>query len=109
VASYSLHGGLLSGKYNQHEAVLKGRFGPEEVAKMRQQGLLHKVDRVISIAQEVGCTPAQLALAYCLQNRQVSSLLFGARQVAQVEENLCALEILPQIDHEVMTKLRGLE
>jgi aryl-alcohol dehydrogenase-like predicted oxidoreductase len=106
VASYSLYGGLLSGKYNQAEAAIQGRFSEHEVESMRQKGLLEKVNRVISLAQEVGCTPAQLALAYCLQNKQVSSLMFGATKVSQVEDNLRTLEILPRINPEVMTKLR---
>jgi aryl-alcohol dehydrogenase-like predicted oxidoreductase len=109
VASYSLYGGLLSGKYNQSKTALKGRFGEEEVKSMRQQGLLDKVQRVIARAQEVGCTPAQLALAYCLQNQQVSSLLFGATKISQVEDNLRTLEILPRLNQEVMTQLRQLE
>jgi aryl-alcohol dehydrogenase-like predicted oxidoreductase len=109
VASYCLYGGLLSGKYNQAGAVIKGRFGEEEVESMRQKGLLNKVEQVIEIAQELGCTPAQLALAYCLQNKQVTSLLFGATKVSQLEENLRTLEIIPRINQEVMTKLRHLE
>ena len=108
VASYSLYGGLLSGKYNQ-EATLKGRFEANTLDKMRQKGLLEKVDRVIHLAREIGCTPAQLALAYVLKNDQVASLLFGATSVSQVEENLKTLEILPRIDQEMMAKLRQLE
>ncbi len=109
VASYCLYGGLLSGKYNQLEMAIKGRFKEKEIESMRQKDLLNKVNRVINIAQEVGCTPAQLALAYCLQNHQVTSLLFGATKVAQVEENIRTLEILPRVNQEVMTKLRHLE
>jgi len=109
VASYCLYGGLLSGKYNRTEAAIRGRFGEKELEVIRQKGLLNKVDRVISIAQDVGCTPAQLALAYCLRNNQVSSLLFGATKTTQVEDNLRTLEILPRIHQEVMTKLRNLE
>jgi aryl-alcohol dehydrogenase-like predicted oxidoreductase len=107
VASYSLYGGLLSGKYNQ-AAPLKGRFSEQEVAGMRQKGLLEKADKVISIAQDVGSTPAQLALAYCLQNDQVSSLLFGATNVTQIHDNIRALEILPLLNQDVMAKLHDL-
>jgi len=107
VASYSLYGGLLSGKY-QHTAALTGRFGAKDVEDMRQKGLLKQVDQVISVAQEVGCTPAQLALAYCLQNNQVSSLLFGATKVAQVEENLRALDLLPHMTDEMIARLHSL-
>jgi aryl-alcohol dehydrogenase-like predicted oxidoreductase len=108
VASYCLYGGLLSGKYNQTETAIKGRFDEEEVEAMRQKGLLNKVNRLSSIAQELRCTAAQLALAYCLQTEQVTSVLFGATKVSQIEDNIQTLEILPRIDQEVMTKLHDL-
>lgn len=108
VASYTLYGGLLSGKYNQ-ETTLKGRFSTQEIEKIRQKGLLEKVEQVIQIALEVGCTPAQLAMAYCLKNRQISSVLFGATTVEQLESNLRALELLPRLDEAVMEKLHNLK
>jgi aryl-alcohol dehydrogenase-like predicted oxidoreductase len=106
VASYSLYGGLLTGKYNQTDGAMEGRFGADAVASLREQGLLAKVERIVSLAQQLGCTPAQLALAYCLKNDQVSSILFGATKVAQVEDNLQTLAILPRLDQAVMAKLR---
>jgi aryl-alcohol dehydrogenase-like predicted oxidoreductase len=109
VASFCLHGGLLSGKYNQAEVSPNSRFREKQVEVMHQKGLLTKVSQVMDIAREVGCTPAQLALAYCLKNNQVSSILFGAKKVTQLEENIRTLEILPRIDQEVMTRLRHLE
>jgi aryl-alcohol dehydrogenase-like predicted oxidoreductase len=108
VASYALQGGLLTGKYNRPGA-LEGRFSPETIESMRQKGLLDQVDRVIDLAQELGCTPAQLAIAYVLKNDQVASLLFGATKVAQVEENIQALDLLPHLDKELMARLRQLE
>ena len=109
VASFCLYGGLLSGKYNQAEADPNSRFGEKQLEALRQKGLLPKVNQVIDMAGEVGCTPAQLALAYCLKNNQVSSVLFGAKKVTQVEENIRTLEMLSRIDKGVMTKLRHLE
>lgn len=106
VASYSLHGGLLSGKYNREAG--DGRFSPKDIEAMRQKAMLEKVDQVIEIAQEIGCTPAQLALAYCLKNPQVASVLFGSTKVPQVEENLQTLAVLPHITQDVMAKLQNL-
>ncbi|MCI0395689.1 MAG: aldo/keto reductase [Chloroflexi bacterium] len=108
VASYSLYGGLLSGKYNRSEATTQGRFGAGAVESMRQQKLLEKANQVAGLAREMGCTPAQLALAYCLKNDQVASVLFGATKVLQVEENIRTLEILPRINQEVMARLHSL-
>jgi aryl-alcohol dehydrogenase-like predicted oxidoreductase len=98
-----------AGKYNQGEVSPNSRFGEKQVEVMHQKGLLTKISQVMDIAREVGCTPAQLALAYCLKNNQVSSILFGAKKVTQLEENIRTLEILPRIDQEVMTRLRHLE
>lgn len=109
VASYSLHGGLLSGKYHQSEGVAQGRFKAKDVDSMRDKGLFDKAERFTHLAQELDCTPAQLALAFCLKNDQVASVLFGATKVSQVEENLGALEILPRIDQSIMAQLRNLE
>jgi aryl-alcohol dehydrogenase-like predicted oxidoreductase len=105
VASYSLYGGLLTGKYNRDAAA--GRFGAKDIEKMRQKGLLQRVDKYIGLAQELGCTPAQLALAYCLKNEQVASVLVGATKVSQVEEDIHALKILPLIDREMMARVRS--
>lgn len=108
VASYTLQGGLLTGKYNRNTAALNSRFKPQEVENMRQKGLLQKVEQVIQIARSLDCTPSQLALAYCLKNRQVASVLFGAKSAQQVKANLRALEILPQLNSEVLNKLQAL-
>lgn len=108
VASYTLYGGLLSGKYNQDAGTLDNRFKPEEIEKMREDGLLAKVDRVIEIAQNLGCTPSQLAMAYVLKNPQVASVLFGAKSPAQITNNLKALEVAARLDETVMVQLREL-
>lgn len=108
VASYSLYGGLLTGKYNRDEVATVGRFGEQEVESMRQKGLLEKVGKISSLAQELGCAPAQLALAYCLKNEQVVSVLFGATKVSQIEENIQALKLLPLISQEVKTRIDNL-
>jgi aryl-alcohol dehydrogenase-like predicted oxidoreductase len=107
VASFSLQGGLLSGKYRAADAGVGGRL-ERELDDPRLAPLLPKVEPFLHVAQRLGCTPAQLALAYCLRNPQVSSLLFGARKVSQVQENLGALAVLPTLTDEVITELRRL-
>jgi aryl-alcohol dehydrogenase-like predicted oxidoreductase len=73
---------------------------------MRQKGLLTKVEPLITLARQIGCTPAQLALAYCLKNRQVASLLFGATSINQVKENIQTLDLLPRLDEAIMAQLK---
>ena len=106
VGSHSLNGGLLSGKYRTAGAAT-GRLG-SQLDDPRLAPLLPKVEPFIRIVAEVGCTPVQLALAYCLKNRQVSSLMFGARSVGQLQENLGAIAVLPTLTDTVMSALRAL-
>lgn len=107
VASFSLSGGLLSGKYRSGSTVA-GRL-TSRLDDPRLAPLLPKVEPFIRMATKVGCTPAQLALAYCLKNRQVSSLLFGSRSVGQVQENIGSLAVVPALTEDVMAALRGLQ
>jgi aryl-alcohol dehydrogenase-like predicted oxidoreductase len=106
VASYSLLGGLLSGKYHSGAAA-EGRLAGE-LASPRVQPLLPKIDAFVTIARELACTPSQLAIAYCLKNPDVTSVLFGSKQVAQVRDNVRALEVVGRLDDEVMARLRRL-
>jgi len=106
VASYSLLGGLLSGKYNSGAAA-EGRLAGE-LASPRVQPLLPRIDAFLTVARELRCTPSQLAIAYCLKNPQVTSVLFGSKQVTQVRENVRALEVVGRLDDEVMGALRRL-
>jgi voltage-dependent potassium channel beta subunit len=66
-----------------------------------------QVKRVVSVAKELGCTPAQLAIAWCAKNPHVSTVLTGASHVDQVRENMGALEVLPRLTDEMMARLEG--
>lgn len=110
VASYSLQGGLLSGRYRSgatSQGGSKGRLA-DDLSRPAIQALLPKVDAFVAIAGDLGCTPSQLAIAYCLKNPQVASLLFGARQLAQVRENVGALEVATRLSDDVIAALRAL-
>jgi aryl-alcohol dehydrogenase-like predicted oxidoreductase len=106
VASYSLQGGLLTGKYRSGGPA-DGRL-TEWLNSAEVLPMLPKVDRFVALAEQTGCTPSQLAMAYCLKNAQVSSVLFGARKVAQVRDNVGALEVVPRLSDGIMSELRAL-
>lgn len=106
VASYSLQGGLLTGKYRDGGAA-GGRL-TEWLSRPELQPMLPKVDAFVGIAARLGCTPSQLAMAYCLKNPQVSSILFGARHESQVKDNIGALEVLPRLTDDLLSELREL-
>ncbi len=102
-----LASGMLTGKYNEGipddsrlatkgYEWLKDALTPERIAKVRQ---------LQPIADEVGATLAQLALAWCLKNPNVSTVITGASRAEQVGENMKALEIAPKLTDEVMERI----
>ncbi|UCD43187.1 MAG: aldo/keto reductase [Chloroflexota bacterium] len=106
-----LDSGILTGKYNQgipkdSRLDLEGfdwlREGYES-----QEGKekIQKVGKLMPIAEELGCTMAQLALAWCLANPQVSTVITGASKPEQVEENMASLEIVPKLTAEIMERI----
>jgi voltage-dependent potassium channel beta subunit len=64
-----------------------------------------RVPALLKMADEFGCTAAQLAIAWCTMNPHVSTVITGASRVEQVEENLRALDVLPLLTPEVMARL----
>ena len=57
------------------------------------------------IADDLGTTLPKLALAWCVKNPNVSTVITGASKVTQVVENFSALELLPQLTDEVMAAI----
>ncbi|MBN1149522.1 MAG: aldo/keto reductase [Anaerolineales bacterium] len=109
-----LASGLLSGKYNQGmpegtRASLEGyewlrkRF-TDETAVQR----IAKVGKLMDIADELGASMAQLALAWTLKNPNVSTTITGASRPEQIVENMKAIEIIPRLDGEVMEKIEAI-
>jgi voltage-dependent potassium channel beta subunit len=66
-----------------------------------------QIQRTVQIAKELECTPAQLAIAWCAKNPQVSTVITGASRVEQVYENMGALDVMPHLTDEVMALLEG--
>ncbi len=103
-----LASGLLSGKYKggvpqDSRGALKGYEWLKD--SITNKDKLAKVVLLEPIAKELGCTLSQLALAWCLKNPFVSSVITGASRVEQVHENMKAGEIAPKITQEIMEKI----
>ena len=106
-----LASGLLTGKYNDgvppgSRATVKGYewlaqriVDPQKIARVRQ---------LLPIARELSCTPAQLALAWCLRNPHVSTVITGASRPEQVVENMDALAVVPRLDAELAQTIERL-
>ena len=103
-----LASGLLTGKYR--DGVPEGSRGSMARMSWMVEGLTDKaknaaVGSLAAVAKDLDCTLAQLALAWCLKNPNVSSVITGASRVSQVEENLQAIDVAPRITAEVMQRI----
>lgn len=103
-----LASGMLSGKYNKgipkdSRGALKGY---EWLAnRLTDQDKLAQVAALEPIAKELGATMSQLAIAWCLKNPFVSTVITGASRVEQMHENMKAGEIAEKITPEIMERI----
>jgi len=103
-----LASGLLSGKYSKgipeaSRAALDGYDWLHDHVTDRQK--LARVQALEPIASELNCTLSQLAIAWCLKNPFVSSVITGASRVEQVHENMKASEIAPRLTPEILKRI----
>ena len=106
-----LASGLLTGKYNRgipkgSRASLPGYEWLKDHVLTSQN--LEKVKQLEPTAKAVGCSLAQLALAWCLKNPHVSTVITGATHPQQVIENMKAQDIVQNLDDDVMEKIDGI-
>ena len=127
--------GLLSGKYNgalngppsgsrfseskdRFAEFMRENYGNEEwkdnvgkVAKLKVRShpfTSHEADHIKPIAERLGATQSQLALAWCLKNDNVSSVITGASRPQQIVENVKCLQVLGKLTPEVMDEIDSL-
>jgi len=103
-----LASGLLTGKYNDGippgtRGTLKGYEWLAE--RLSDKDKLAVVRRLAPIASDLGCTLAQMSLAWCLKNPHVSTVITGASRPAQVVENMKALDVVPKLTSDVMARI----
>lgn len=107
-----LASGALTGKYLQgipegSRASLAGYewLKKHMVESERGQERQQRVAKFLPIADELGTTPSKLAIAWCLLNPNVSTVILGASKVEQLVENLDALEVVPLLTADVQARL----
>ncbi len=104
-----LYQGILTGKYNQgipegsrasmeDLAWLRDRITPERLAKVRS---------LTAIAQELELTTGQLALAWILRRKEISSVITGATRLEQLDENLAAAKAVDLLTNEVLERIEA--
>jgi voltage-dependent potassium channel beta subunit len=103
-----LASGLLSGKYQK--GIPPGSRGALESYAFLRDGLTDPAKNAIVgkleiVAKDLGCTLAQLALAWCVRNPHVSTVITGATRVEQITENMKALDVVPRLTPEVTARI----
>ena len=110
-----LASGLLTGKYNdgvpddsrlsmdQYEWLKESLLDSEE-GKER----LKKVGELAKVADDIGISMPHLALAWCLKNKDVSTVITGASKPEQVKENMKAIDKVDMLTNEVIDKIEGI-
>jgi len=84
------------------------RLTNEYFRKFVEKGFDEKVaktDQLAAIASEIGCSVAQLAIAWCTLNDKVSTVILGASRISQLDENLDALEFVEKITPEIRARI----
>ena len=99
-----LYYGILSGKYNdgipegsraslESMAWMRDRITPERIQIVRQ---------LTALAGEIGATTSQLAIAWVLRRKEVSSVITGASSLEQLDENLQAADLVERLTDDVL-------
>jgi len=103
-----LAGGVLTGKYR--DGVPQGsRLDKADFKKRPDYRIFleraKQAETLRPVAEKLGCTLGQLALAWCIANPHVSTVITGASDVSQVDEQLGALGVVDQITPEIKQEI----
>jgi voltage-dependent potassium channel beta subunit len=106
-----LASGLLTGKYKNgippsSRATLEG-YGWLRESLITSENIA-KVNQLEPIAKDLGCTLAQMGLAWCLKNTNVSTVMTGASRPEQVVENMKAIDVVDKLDSGIMERIDDL-
>lgn len=108
-----LASGLLSGKYRQglpadsrletpgYQWLQRTLLGGENATRNA------KIERYVALAAELGMAPAPLAIAWCLKNPRVTSVILGATRAEQLDENLGALALVERLDDSTLSRIEA--
>lgn len=110
-----LASGLLTGKYN--DGVPEGsRLSMDQYDWLRERLLetkkgrakLRKVEKLVPVAEDLGISMPELALAWCLKNPNVSTVITGASNPGQVRQNMKAIEHVDKLTPKVMERIESI-
>ena len=103
-----LASGLLTGKYRDgvpegSRAALEGYEWLRD--RLTDADALGRVEALRPIAERIGCTMSQLAIAWCTRHPMVSSVITGASRVEQVRENFESLQVMEALDDAIAEEI----
>lgn len=109
-----LASGILTGKYA--EGVPKGtrmalpgyEWLKERLESDEGRARVAQTRELGNVARDLGASVAQLAIAWCLVNPHVTTVILGATRATQLRENLAALELVPKLDAEVLERIEAI-
>jgi aryl-alcohol dehydrogenase-like predicted oxidoreductase len=109
-----LSSGVLSGKYLAGGSP-RARLNMPENAWLRDrlgsafsEESTNTLKKVQQLARNIKATPAQVAIAWCLLNPTITSVITGASNMQQLRENLATTEVLRNLDNESLNDLKNL-
>ena len=106
-----LASGILTGKYNK-SIPPKSRFkvkGYEWLSDSVQDVDLKKVDKLVKISKNLNLKPSQLAILWCLKNRNVSTVILGASKLSQLKENIKSNQFKALLTDEIMDEINNVQ
>ncbi len=104
-----LASGVLSGKYNGQSKPTDTRLAIEGLEWLKDKTVtnanLERVEKLTGLAKELGISMPVLAIAWCLKNHHVSTVMLGASKVSQLEENFGAIDAKHLLTHDIMSQI----
>ena len=108
LASGALTGKYLDGVPKDSRASLEGYewLRKSMVDSERGQERMKRITSLVPIAEKLETSLTKLAIAWCLLNKNVSTVILGASKLDQLEENLKSLDVLPLLDEKIQAELQ---
>ena len=104
-----LASGILTGKYNDGIPE-KSRFkvkGYEWLADSMDNVNFDKIKKIIKLSEELNIKPSQLAILWCLNNKNVSTVIIGASKLSQLKENLESINHSDLITKDIIKEINN--
>ena len=104
-----LASGLLTGKYNEG-IPNKSRFkvkGYEWLSESMKEVDFTKIKKIVNLSKKLNIKPSQLAILWCLKNKNVSTVIIGASKLSQLKENLKSINYSEIMTDEIMNKINN--